>query len=242
MKELSITSAVWGRTGLLTLLYKWGRRKCTQCPDAHKAREPGLWTPCSELGARQQLSWPPGFPLSTGLVEIRVLLDFQCLWKWCCDWLHGETLSHTPLLPASRRASAEVHLSTAPGSSAACPASSSHPVGTMGSSSITSHGTDLLIYSRGKVTLLFSSYEIIASFSLWVNRGVEAINPSTGNKDYLKKVEEKEVSSTVSRKERTDVIASAQVASNCCKLNSYRQPIPKSDISCIFQARLWHFA
>lgn len=90
-------------------------------------------------------------------------------------------LFHTPLLPASKRASAEVHLSSRPGSSAACPASSSHHVGTMGSSSITSHGTDLLTYSRGNVTLLFSSYEITASFSLWVNRGVEVINPSTGN-------------------------------------------------------------
>lgn len=188
MKELSITSTLWDRTCLLTLLYKWGRRKCTQCPDAHEAREPGLLTSSPELGARQQPSWPPGFPLSTGLVEIRVLLDFQCLWKWCCDRLHGVTLSHTPLLPASKRASAEVHLSSPPGSSAACPASSSHHVGTMGSSSITmgsssitSHGTDLLTYSRGNVTLLFSSYEIIASFSFWVNRGVEVINPSTGN-------------------------------------------------------------
>lgn len=166
MKELHVTSALRDRTCLLTLLCKWGRRKAMQCPDAHEAGQPGLLTTCPELGTRHQPSWPTGFLLSTRLVEIRVVLDFQCLWKWCCEWLHGETLSHSPLLPASRRASAEVHLSSPPGSSAACPASSSHPVGIMGSSSITSCGTDLLTCSRGNVTFLFSSYEIIASFSL----------------------------------------------------------------------------
>lgn len=156
MKELNVTSALWDRTCLLTLLYKWGRRKGTQCPDAHKARPPGLLTACLEVGARKQPFWPTGFPLSMWLVEIRVSLDFQCMGKWCCGCLHGETLSHTPWLLDSRRANAKVHLSSPLGSSALCPASSSHPVGIMGSSSITSGGTDLLTYSRGNVTLLFS--------------------------------------------------------------------------------------
>lgn len=180
-KSFNVTSALWDRTCLLTLLYEWGRRKRTQCPDPHEARPPGLLTPCPELGARLQPSWPPGFPLSTRLVEIRVLLDFQCLWKWCCDWLHGETISHTPLLPASREGQCWGSPELSPGSAAACPASFSHPMGIMGPSSIMSPGTDLLIYSRGNVTFLFSSYEMITSFSLWVNRGVEVINPSTGN-------------------------------------------------------------
>lgn len=180
MKELSVTSALWGRTCLLTLLYKWGRRKRTPCPDAHEARQPGLLTLYPELGARQQPSCPTGFLLSTRLVEIRDLLDLQSSWKRCCDRLHGETLSHTPLLPASRRASADVHLGSPPGSSASYPASSSHPVGIMKSSSIMPHGTDLLTYSSGNVILLFSSYEVTASFSLWVNRGVVVINPGAG--------------------------------------------------------------
>lgn len=137
-------------------------------------------TLCPELEARQQPSSPTGFPLSTRLVEIRDLLDLQRSWKRCCDRLHGETLSHTPLLPASRRASADVHLSSPPGSSASYPASSSHPVGIMKSSSIMPHGTDLLTYSSGNVILLFSSYEVTASFSLWVNRGVVVINPGAG--------------------------------------------------------------
>lgn len=180
MKELNITSALWDRTRLLTLLYKWGRRKGTQCPDAHKARPPGLLTSCPELGARKQPSWPRGFPTSMRLGEIRVLLDFQCMWKWCCDWLHGETLSHTAWLPVSRWASAKVHLSSPLGSSAACPDSSSHPVGIMGSSSITSRGTDLLTLEE-MWPFCFLSYEIIASFSLRVSRGVVVINHSTGN-------------------------------------------------------------
>lgn len=94
--------------------------------------------------------------------------------------LHDETLSYPPLLPACRTASSKGFLGFLLSSSAACPASSSCPVGIMGSSSIMSHSTDLLTSSRGNMALLFSSYEIIAPFSFWVNRGVVVRNPITG--------------------------------------------------------------
>lgn len=122
------------------------------------------------------------FPLSTRLVEIRVLLDLQCLWKWCCDCLHGETLSHTlaGCLPAGGPV---LRFTWALLQAALLPVQPPlvTPWAPMGSSSITSRGIDLLTYARGNVTLFLSFYEIVASCSLWVNRGVVVINPSTGN-------------------------------------------------------------
>lgn len=123
--------------------------------------------------------------------------------------LHGETLSYPLLLPASRRASAEVPLSSPLSSSGACSDSSSHLMGIMAGD------TDLLTYSRGNTALLCSSYEIIAPFSLLVNRGVVVRIPSTGKLigTFLKKVAERKESRTAGRKERSDVIASAQMTS-----------------------------
>lgn len=138
------------------------------------------WLPVQQW---KQGNSPPA-PLSSLCAQEWWRLESHWTFTFCgsdaVTWLHGETLSYPPLLPASRRVSAKVYLSSPLSSSAAYPASSSCPMGIMGSSSITSRGTDLLTYSRGNVALLFSSYEIIAPFSQWVNRGVVVRSPSTG--------------------------------------------------------------